>query len=197
MAGWLTRRRYHDRSRCLCPHRCGYVWLHRSWFCHCIRRGETLSNLASYAKALADVFKGIGGAFAFLAKNPILCIGILFVAAWLIWGTGCVRLPFTESREHAIARANQAQTEAKVKDLELDRNAEIGRIARDVAVLRSQLSSLSEQGHDEIAAATPTDEAPIDPGLVAAWRNSVERLCLYPTDANGHLPDSCGRDAHN
>lgn len=86
-------------------------------------------------------------------------------------------------------------SERRVQRAEAARDAVIAQAARDRAIRQAQITVLSQRGHDEIAAATPDHESAIDPALVSAWRASLDRLCVYPVDTDGHFAPACGSSA--
>lgn len=142
--------------------------------------------------ALRNIWQFVSGCVAFVGRNPKLCIGLLLLALFFIFGPpSCARLPFGESRDAAIARADQQEAENRVKTIELQRNETIHEIANKVAVNREQINAISARGQDEIERATPENETPIDADLVASWRNALSQLCIY-ANPDGDLPDSCG-----
>lgn len=125
----------------------------------------------------------------------------------LIWRVGVVLLVIgigwwlrDSGVREGVARANRewearmVEHERAVHAFEQQRNEMIGQIRRDAARRLAQITAYSEQGQNEIEAATPADEVPMDPQLVAAWRGAIDRLCVYP-DPNGNLPNSCSGGA--
>lgn len=150
-------------------------------------------QMASVGGALSNIGAFLGGCLKFAARHPRLVICLIVAVLWIPFWSG-LRLPFGESREHAIARANQAESEVHTKTVEIQRNERIGEAARDVAVARVRIQVNSQRGHDEIAAHTPEIETPLDPALVSAWRSAIDRLCVNARP-DGSFPDSCGSSA--
>lgn len=95
------------------------------------------------------------------------------------------------SAERVRWQAAMHQAEAHARSLEQQRDAALAHIAQMTAQRRTQITVQSERGHDEIEAARPTSEAPVDPALAVAWRGAIDRLCIFPTAESGALPDSC------
>mgnify|MGYP000508836781 CR=1 FL=1 len=119
-------------------------------------------------------------AFLWKAKWAIL-IFVLFVVGVTYmrdWTGGRARL------ERDIARG-ETETQVTVNE----RDQEIAAIGQDVALMRQQLTYLSQRGRNELAAATPDHEEPIDAGLVAVWRNTLDELCVERAD--GSSADTC------
>lgn len=117
---------------------------------------------------------------------------VLFGAAFFFEHDGYKR---GVSSERHKWETQLAASERRVQRAESARNAVIAQAAQDRAVRQAQITVLSQRGHDEIAAATPAQETAIDPALVSAWRSSLDRLCIYPIDTDGHLPAACGSHA--
>lgn len=122
------------------------------------------------------------GAFLWKAKWAILIIVGFVVAVSFMrdWTGGRARL------ERDIARG-ETQTQVTVNA----RDADIAAISQDVALMRQELRHLSQRGRNDLAAAAPLNEAPLDPGLVAVWRNNLDELCVARPD--GARSDSCRR----
>jgi hypothetical protein len=117
---------------------------------------------------------------------------LLIVAAFLfVFGLlrGCDLNPFGSSPDRLRLERDMAEAEVETQETINDRDQDIAAIDRDLALMRQQLQNLAQRGRDEIAAAAPDDEAPIDPELVAAFRNSLDRMCVPRAD--GTRADSC------
>lgn len=131
--------------------------------------------------------RSIGQVATFLWKAKWLIL-IAVVALWA-WGTlGCT-LPWAKSRDTLRAELNAANLETKAQRTINARDQELHAIARDLAVIRAQLRSQAQRGRDALQAATPENETPLDPGLVAVWRSNLDGLCVPRAD--GSRPDSC------
>ena len=118
--------------------------------------------------------------FAWKAKWAILFVVIFVVVAGAMrdWTGGRARL------ERDLARG-EAQTQTTINE----RDTDIAALQQEVALLRQDLRHNAQRGRNEIVAAAPANEQPIDAGLVAAWRASLNRLCV-PT-ADGSRADTC------
>lgn len=135
----------------------------------------------------------ISGVLAFLWKwrAPFLFLAGFVIVVSLM--RGCSFPNFGKSAGHIALERDLAEAEVKIQGAINARDAEIADVARDVALMRQQLQSLSQRGRDEIAAAAPDDEAPIDPELVAAWRRALDGLCVVRAD--GSFASTCGSSA--
>lgn len=122
------------------------------------------------------------GAFLWKAKWAILIIvGFIVVVTFMRdWTGGRARL------ERDISRG-ETQTQVVVND----RDADIAALRQEVALLRQDLRHNAQRGRNEIIAAIPANEQSIDAGLVAAWRGSLDRLCVERAD--GSSADTCSR----
>lgn len=155
-------------------------------------RPRPASNALTMGQAAKNILAFFGGLLAWTARNPVMAIGLVLLIAFLLMGRGCSPFEFGKSRGELRLEGQLARAELRVQELERERDAEIADISRDVAVIRTQIRAVSQRGHDEIAAATPAFEAPIDASLSGAWRNSIERLrnaCADQASA-----DSCGSE---
>lgn len=119
----------------------------------------------------------LGNIFGFFWKwrTPLLLLAVFLLVVGFM--RGCSFRPWQTADD---LRVEMAESETKAQDKIINRNAELAEISQNVAVLRAQLDAISQQGHEAIANATPDDEAPIDPAVSAAWRQSIGSLRLYP-----------------
>lgn len=117
----------------------------------------------------------------------VVAFGLAFLALVHFFGQSQRALGASE------VRADYAEAEAHAQEIINERDLEIGALAQSVAVMRADLRAISQRGHDAIAAATPSNEAPLDPGLVAAWRSALDELCVARAD--GSFVHSCGPSA--
>lgn len=113
----------------------------------------------------------------------------LVVAGILFFGHYEYRKGVSAERGRWTAAMHQAEIHARA--LEQQRDAALAQIALMTAQRRTQITIQSERGHDEIEAARPAAETPIDGALATAWRGAIDRLCVFPTSESGALPDSC------
>jgi len=120
-------------------------------------------------------------AFLWKAKWAILFVVLFFVVAGAMrdWTGGRARL------ERDLARG-EAQTQTTINE----RDTDISALQQEVALLRQDLRNNAQRGRNEIVAATPANEQPIDAGLVAAWRGSLDRLCV-PRSSDNTGADTC------
>ena len=120
----------------------------------------------------------------------------LLIVLVFFFGAGLARdfHLFGKSRAQLAVEARLAQAETAALALQVQLNAQAAQISQETALRRAQIRSLSEAGHDDIAAATPEDEVPLDPKLVAAWRRSLERLSIAAADPNADHADPGGRN---
>ena len=129
------------------------------------------------------------GAFIWKAKWLIL---IVLLFAFVIAGAqGCV--PFGDwgkSRDTIRAERDLAESEADTQETINERDVDLAAIRQDVALLRRDLRYERERGRNDLAAATPEHEEPLDPGLVAVWRANLDRLCV-PRHPDEPSADSC------
>lgn len=141
-----------------------------------IRAGQALKNILAF----------FGGLLAWMAKNPMLAIGLVVLAAVLVFG-----LPFGFGKSKGELRLEReiAQREAQFQQTLRERDEAITAIRTETARTLQQIRLESQRGHDAIAAATPEHEDPIDPNLVAAWRDALDGLCVPRAD--GNRSDTC------
>jgi hypothetical protein len=121
-------------------------------------------------------------------KAPLLVLAGFVIVVSLM--RGCSIPGIGKSRDTLRAELENAEAEIETQENINARDAEIAEVARDVALMRQQLQNLSQRGRDEIAAATPSNEAPLDAELVGAWRRALDGLCVVRVD--GTRADSCG-----
>lgn len=128
--------------------------------------------------------------FLWKAKWAILIVlGFAFAVGAL---RGCTPI-WGPSRDTLRAELEASRAETQTQETINDRDRELSAIANDVAALRTEIRSQAQRGRDAIAAAAPSNEAPLDPGLVAAWRDGLDRLCVARAD--GARADTCGSGA--
>lgn len=136
--------------------------------------GRALSNLAG---------------FLWRWKWAILVLCFFILAVGLM--RGCAGpLDFGKSRGQIALERELAEQEVRTQEQLRKRDAAIAEIRSQTAVQLAQIRLESQRGRDAIAAATPEHEDPIDPNLVAAWRDALDRLCV--ARANGDRANSCG-----
>lgn len=140
----------------------------------------------SAGKAIANVLGFFGGLLAWMAKNPVLAIGLVVLACLLVFG-----LPFGLGKSKGELRLEReiAQREAQFQETLRERDEAITAIRTETARTLQQIRLESQRGHDAIAAATPEHEEPIDPALVAAFRDALDGLCVPRAD--GTRSDPC------
>lgn len=162
-----------------------------------VKVDQPAKNLDRKQPSIGTALKNVGGfflaAFAWCCKNPVAAIGLALLILFLLMGRGCSPFEFGKSKGELRLERELAEANARVLEIENERDAEIAQVARDVAVIRAQIRIASQRGHDEIAAAAPANEAPIAPELVSAFRSSLDRLCVQRAD--GSLPNPCGSGA--
>lgn len=158
-----------------------------------VAAAPVVENPNQRTPTIGTALKNLGGffvgAFTWCLKHPMLAISLVVLALWLVLGSP---FEFGKSKEQLRLENELAQSELRVRELETERDAEIADISRDVAVIRNQIRAESQRGHDEISAATPLDEAPIDLQLSTAWRNSLERMRNACANAASAYP--CGSE---
>lgn len=142
----------------------------------------------SAGKAIANVLGFFGGLLAWMAKNPVLAIGLVVLAAFLLFGAPSCS-PFGKSKGELRLEREIADAELRTQETLRERDEAIAAIRLDTARTLQQIRLESQRGHDEIAAATPDHEEPLDPELVAAWRDALDRLCVPRAD--GNRGDTC------
>ncbi len=129
---------------------------------------------------------GIGAKFASLGFGGWMKLAAIPLALGAVWGA----IEFVKHQGRLEERLEQAEVETETQVVVNGRDTDIAAIAQDVALMRQQLRQLAQRGRDEIAAAAPANEPPLDPGVVAAWRASLDRLCVARAD--GARADPCG-----
>lgn len=141
-----------------------------------IRAGQALKNILAF----------IGGLLAWMAKNPIVAIGLVLLACLLVFG-----LPFGLGKSKGELRLEReiAEREAQFQETLRERDEAITAIRTETARTLQQIRLESQRGHDAIAAATPEHEEEIDPALVAAFRDALDGLCVPRAD--GTRADTC------
>lgn len=140
--------------------------------------GAGLAILAFLAKAKAWPWKLIG---------KVALVVAAVVGLWLL-GRSIYSAGYKEADDHW--KATFAAMERRAERAELQRDNAISQLNARAQLRRAQLALESTRGRNEILAATPANETPIAPELVHAWRNSIDRLCVFP-GPSGTLSDSC------
>lgn len=139
-----------------------------------IEIGRALANLAS---------------FLWRWKWAILVVCFFSLAVGLM--RGCAGpLDFGKSRGQIALERELAEGEVEVREKIIDRDAAISEIRAELAAVRATLQANHQRGRDAIEAARPANEQPLDPSVVAAWRQSLDGLCVERAD--GSRADSCG-----
>lgn len=146
-------------------------------------------------KTVANIGLGLARICAFCWRYKLLLLGI----AIFIMGASVLRgcsIPFADigkSRGQIALEREIAEGEVETQKTINKRDGALDDLADELEAIRREIRYTAEQGRNEIEAARPTDEAPIDPGVVAAWRSSLDRLCVPRAD--GSRADSCGPSA--
>lgn len=143
-----------------------------------IRAGQALKNILGF-------FVGLIG---WAAKNPVAVLALAVLALWLTVGASCSG-PFGKSRDALRLEREIAEREAQFQETLRERDEAITAIRTETARTLQQIRLESQRGHDAIAAATPEHEEPIDPALVAAFRDALDGLCVPRAD--GTRSDTC------
>jgi hypothetical protein len=143
-----------------------------------IRAGQALKNILGF-------FVGLIG---WAAKNPVAVLALAVLALWLTVGASCSG-PFGKSRDALRLEREIAEREAQFQETLRERDEAITAIRTETARTLQQIRLESQRGHDAIAAATPEHEEPIDPALVAAFRDALDGLCVPRAD--GTRADTC------
>ena len=141
-----------------------------------------------FVRAARNILAFFGGLLAWMAKNPMLAIGLVVLAGFLLFGAPSCS-PFGKSRGELRLEREIAQREAQFQQTLRERDEAITAIRTETARTLQQIRLESQRGHDAIAAATPEHEDPIDPNLVAAWRDALDGLCVPRSD--GNRSDTC------
>lgn len=139
-------------------------------------------------QAAKNILAFFGGLLTWMAKNPMLAIGLVVLAAFLLLGPPSCS-PFGKSRGELRLEREIAQRQAQFQETLRERDEAITAIRTETARTLEQIRLESQRGHDAIAAATPEHEDPIDPNLVAAWRDALDGLCVPRAD--GTRADTC------
>jgi hypothetical protein len=139
-------------------------------------------------KAIGNILAFFGGLLAWAAKNPVAVIALIVLALWLTVGASCAG-PFGKSRDALRLEREIAEREAQFQETLRERDEAITAIRTETARTLQQIRLESQRGHDAIAAATPEHEEPIDPALVAAFRDALDGLCVPRAD--GTRADTC------
>ena len=131
-----------------------------------IRAGQAAKNILAF----------LGGLLAWMAKNPVLAIGLVLLAAFLLLGPPSCS-PFGKSRGELRLEREIAEARAEVHQLE----ARMGELSRDLAVNterdRTRRSQVITQAQQEIEHAA----AQVDPEALGA---AYERRYLCVLDAS-------------
>lgn len=143
---------------------------------------------------IGTVLSNLGQFFGWCLRHWKL-IGIVLFAVFVLFTMRSCGDYFGLGKSKGELRLERelAEANARVLEIENERDAEIAQVARDVAVIRAQIRIASQRGQDEIAAAAPANEAPIDDGLAAAFHDALDGLCIQRAD--GSLANSCGSGA--
>ena len=139
-------------------------------------------------KAIGNILAFFGGLLAWAAKNPVAVLALAVLALWLTVGASCAG-PFGKSRGELRLEREIAEREAQFQETLRERDEAITAIRTETARTLQQIRLESQRGHDAIAAATPEHEEPIDPALVAAFRDALDGLCVPRAD--GTRADTC------
>lgn len=131
--------------------------------------GASGSHMTHWGRALSNL-----AGFFWRHKRLILICALFLLGSFAL--KGCGTLPWSKSRDALALEARLAQAEARLQQQLNARDAEIARISQEAALNRQRLAYLASQGHSEIEAARPANEAPLDPQLSRAWRAGIERL---------------------
>ncbi len=122
--------------------------------------------------------RGIANVIDFTLKHPVLLIGLVLVAFWLIAGSSCARLPFGKSADALRMERELAEANAAVKEHE----ARLAELSRDLAVNterdRARRAAALAEAEQDISNA----ESQVDPD---ALYDAYERgyLCLLDPGA--------------
>ena len=143
-----------------------------------IRAGQAVKNIVGF----------LAGLIAWIARNPVLAVGLIVLALFLLLGPPSCS-PFGKSRGELRLEREIAQREAQFQETLRERDEAITEIRTETARTLQQIRLESQRGHDAIAAATPEHEEPIDPNLVAAFRDALDGLCVPRAD--GTRADTC------
>lgn len=139
-------------------------------------------------QALKNIFAFFVGLIGWAAKNPVAVLALAVLALWLTVGASCSG-PFGKSRDALRLEREIAEREAQFQETLRERDEAITAIRTETARTLQQIRLESQRGHDAIAAATPEHEEPIDPALVAAFRDALDGLCVPRAD--GTRADTC------
>lgn len=137
----------------------------------------------NWTRALTNI---LGFFLRYWQPIVLVILALVIISAF----RGC-SLPFDGKSKDALRLERElAEARAETQEQLRQRDEAIAAIRINTAREIAQIRLESQRGHDEIAAATPEHEEPLDAGLVAAWRSSLDRLCV--PRANGDRSDTCG-----
>lgn len=147
------------------------------------------------AQASKNVITGLARicAFCWRYKLALLALAIFIMGASVLRGCSIPFADIGKSRGQIALEREIAEGEVETQKTINKRDGALDDLADELEAIRREIRYTAEQGRNEIEAARPTDEAPIDPGVVAAWRSSLDRLCVPRAD--GSRADSCGPSA--
>lgn len=148
-----------------------------------------VKNPLRFGEAVKNIFAFFVGLIGWAAKNPVAVVAIIVLALWLIYGAACSPFGLGKSRGELRLERDLAEGETQTQETINERDTDIAAIGQDIALLRQQIENLSQRGRDDLRAAAPANEAPIDPNLVSAWRANLDRMCVARAD--GSRADSC------
>lgn len=141
-----------------------------------------------WGRAAGNILAFFTGLVAWIVKHPIAAAGIAVLILWLVVGASC-SVPFGKSKGELRLERELAQAETRMQQRLNERNQDIAELRAEARSLREQIRTNGQRGRDAIAAATPEHEEPLDPGLVAAWRDGLDGLCVPRAD--GDRLDTC------
>ena len=137
----------------------------------------------SAGKAIANILAFFGGLLAWMAKNPMLAIGLVVLAGFLLFGAPSCS-PFGKSRGELRLEREIAEMSATVREHE----AHLGELSRDLAVNterdRTRRTQVITQAQQEI------EDATVQVDAEAQYRAYVRGyLCLLNAEACGDSSD--------
>lgn len=131
-------------------------------------RGQARAAPASTAKPSISVGKLVTGLAtgavnltAFVVRNPVLCIGLILVAMWLILGSGCVRFPFGDlgkSRDTLRAELKEARANTELAEHEASVARKASELAEDTHEDRTRVRIAIARAEEEIEDAVEQDD---------------------------------------
>lgn len=140
----------------------------------------------------AKIAAKLGSFLSFLWRWKLPLLVVVFFIVGMSTLRGCTpeigKSADTLRFERELAEA-EAETQAAINA----RDAVIAQAAQDAALSRERIQQASQRGRDAIEAATPENEAPLDPELVRAFRLALDELCIVRAD--GSRADTCGPSA--